>query len=77
MKHKNMLVYANEVSSIPTRISHQKYHQIADVSTTVLYLLQGTSIHSSEYSHLNTKTEKLIKQILAIENLHESLIKTY
>ena len=27
-------IHAYEVSSIPTRISHQKYHQIADVSTT-------------------------------------------
>ena len=28
-------IHAYEVYSIPTRISHQKYHQIADVSTTV------------------------------------------
>ena len=27
-------IHAYEVSLIPTRISHQKYHQIADVSTT-------------------------------------------
>ena len=29
-------IHAYEVSSIPTRISHQKYHQIADISSTVL-----------------------------------------